>query len=720
MIHRRLLSTCIAAGLLVAAAPRAALADTAAQDDAALALLAARAPLAISGDGAWRLHVDSHDVLHRASLADATHESTTPLPAGVQVVAASADGRRVVLATNRECVGRVDFPAGDGAGSVAWRPVETSNGTPMRAAAAAWVAQMPADCGVHEPAPPVAISSDGRWIATPAVVVDASTNQVVASLPSDGGRVLRVAFVDHDARVMVVRAAPAGGLDVAVWDLASKALVDTASAASLQQDVSAATGALFHFRGGNAGAPLELVQLAPGACGAAPRLRTRVDGDVGASFAVDPFGRWFASVQPLDAQRDADDWAAGLRSALVVRDTASGHVIVRTASRFVLGGVAALPDGTGVFALGTRAIDPHTGEPALAPGADDLVRIDLSQAVATLPRDAARVYTTGYCREPGEAPGARAMARLEHPLTPAWTHDLAADAAALPAVDTAACPYAATAPVPFRTPDGGLWFDLGAQVVRLDPRTGEVVRSLPTPRAKNVCSVVAPSGAGFFSATGDTLTWRPLAAATDKTKRRVVERRPGWLATLAPARADVVRVIWAQADAVGQPGVDVADYDANGKRLGNFTAGASAPVTVDDAIAPSTDAAPACRDAHGLPVAIGYDWRAGPFGTQRGAVCGPLPGVARLVWWSGTPIAPRPQGEVALPVIAPAFDGPLGVVETDAQLHVVNLPLQREIAQIALPDVASGRAWVLANQRLVLVQSASVDGHARVRAYALP
>ncbi len=731
MTAHRLLATCIA---LAAAWPHAAHAD--AQDDAALAALAGRAPLAVSGDGAWRLHVDAHDVLHRASLADPAHETVTSLPPGVQAIAASADGRRLVIATNRACVGRVDFTA-DGAGSVTWRPIETSNGTPMRAAAAPWVAQMPADCGAHEPAPAVAISSDGRWIATPEVVVDASTNQVIASLPADGTRTLRLAFVDHDTRVLVARAAIANGVEVGVWDLAGKTLVnavDVPKAAWLQVDVSAATGTLFHAHEGGTDAPAEVLQLAPGSCSAAPRLRTRTDGGAGKSLVVDPYGRWFAWLQPVASpplqEQPLDSHGVrlppgpppepGPASRIVVIDMASGRELTSTLSRSNLGGLTALPDGSGLLALGTRIIDPHTGEPTVATDVDDLVRIDLSQAIATLPRDAARPYTTGYCREPGEAPGARAMARLAHPLAPAWTHDLAADAAATPAIDASACTYAGTAPVPFRTPDGGLWFDVGAQVVRLDPRTGEVVKSLATPRGKNVCSVVAPTGAGFFNATGDTLTWRPLAAATDKTRRRVIERRPGWAATLAPARDDVVRVLWTPVGATDQPGVNVVDYDANGKRVATFGVGAGSQPSIDDALAPASAAAAPCRDARGLPVAIGYDWRAGPFATQRGSVCGPLPGVPRLVWWSGTTIAPRPQGEVAVPVIAPASDGAIGVVETDGQLRVVNLALQREIAQIPLDDVASGRAWVFASQRLVLLQSASADGHARVRAYALP
>ena len=56
----------------------------------------------------------------------------------------------------------------------------------------------------------------------------------------------------------------------------------------------------------------------------------------------------------------------------------------------------------------------------------------------------------------------------------------------------------------------------------------------------------------------------------------------------------------------------------------------------------------------------------------------------------------------------------------DEQLHVVNLALQREFAQIDLAKVSDARAWVLAARRLVLVEATGGDGHRWVRAYALP
>ena len=686
MTPARVLSTCLAlAACVPALAQRDALADDA---------LAARAPLAVSGDGAWRLHVDARDVLHRASLGDVSVESTTPLPPGVQALASSADGRRVVLATTGQCIGRVDFDAATGnASGVAWR-----------AAAGGWVPQMPADCGTRAPAPPVAISADGRRVALPDAVVDAATGQVLASLPADPGRVLRLQFVDHDARLLVARTAPDHRLSLSVWDLASKALVEdveTSAAAAPRLDVSAQTGAVFRID-----PAFDLVQSSPGTCAATPRVRLRLGGDPGASFVVDPWGRWFASARALDAQRDAADVAAGLRSELVVRDMAGGQVLARTTSRFVLGGLVAAPDGAGVFALGTQAGDA-------AADADQLVHVALPAAVLARPRDLPGAFTPGFCREPGEAPGARAMARATRLLVPAWTHDLSADMTAAPPAEP--CPQDAALPAPFRTSDGGLWFDLGTQVVRLDPASGAVVKSLPTPRRKGVCSVVAPSGAGFFNATGDTLTWRPLAAATEPGRRRVLERRPGWTATLAPVRGDTVRVFWAHAATDGGSGVVAADYDANGKHLRDAAVDTSDPLAELEppALAP-------CHDARGTPVAIGYDWRAGPFGSQRGMTCGPLPGAARLIWWSGATISPRASAGDAAARLPPAIDGAIGVMADATQLHVVNLALQREIAQVALGDVVRGQAWVLASRRLVLVQSTASDGHAGLRAYALP
>lgn len=721
-----------------------------AQEEQLLEIQAARAPLTLSGDGAWRLHVDAHDVLHRVSLADPTRESTAQLPPGVQVLSASGDGLEVALATRHQCIGLVDFhvQAGDTA-KVSWRPwVANGEGVPLGPEIAAWTTQMPATCGDRPFAGPVAISSDGKLVAAGDSVVDSATNRVVASLPTRGVRVLRLQFVDHDARLLIATATLGDFLEAApdrsrlgfsVWDLASKTLVNAvevtdtrlATAASLQVDFSPQTGALFYIdgrrrdraeRSATPGAtpaplPLDLVALAPGACGTVPRTRASIGADVGASFVVDPYGRWFASAHPLTAARDGAELAAGARWALVVQDMGTGRQLERVTSKYALNGLVATPDGATLFALASQPFEPETGEPVAGwpavPDGEQVLELKLPEAATTATRDTAKAWERGFCRESGEAPGARMMARTEHLLKPLWTRDLGTPAAV---PEGGECGNAVGGPALFKTTDGALWIDRGTQVAKLDPLTGALALGLPTPRTNKVCSIVTPSGSGFISAGGDTLTWRPLAAATDPARRRVIQRRPGMSAFLMSARDDAVRVLWSD--------LVVTDYDSNGKRLHEFrTNEADMNNSADGEIGANGEVLQSpgpCHDLRGTPLTIGYDWRAGPFDSQRGVTCGPLPGVARLVWWSGATIAPRLDNSAPTPRATPAIDGAIAVAADDSTLHVVNLALQREIAQVDLTDGTDGRTWLLAAKRLVLVEATASDGHRWLRAYALP
>lgn len=756
----RLLSTIAAAAAALLALPPAGAVGFTAQESRLLEADAARAPLTLSGDGAWRLHVDAHDVLHRASLADPARESTLQLPHGVRMLSASGDGLAVALSTDRQCVGLVDFAVTPA--RLSWRPwVVSSDGVALGPERAGWTAQQPATCGTGPFVEPVAISADGKLVATRQWVVDATTNRVVASLPTAGAHVLRLQFADHDARLLVAsatlgersgQASGPGRLSLSVWALATGTLVNDveidgaplAAGAALRVDFSPQTGALFYVDERRrerarlsapageslAPMPLELVQLAPGACGVAPRTRATLADDIGGAFVVDPYGRWLAWSRPLAAPRDAAELATGARWVLAVQDMATGRTIERVPSRHALEGLVATPDGGTLFALAAPPVEPETGEPvAGAPAVPDgerVLEVKLPEAATTVPRDTAKAWERGFCRESGEAPGARAMARSEHVLQPLWTRDLGA-ATPSPSPDAPRCGPDAGGNALFRTPDGNLWLDLSTQVARVDPLTGALSAGLPTPRSKSVCSVVTPAGNGFLNAGGDTLTWRPLASATEAARRRVVDRHPGWSASFAAPRADVVRVLWVAGphaavarDADGVPqDLLVIDYDSSGKPVDEIrtteAAAADGLFDRDAAVLPAP-----CHDARGTPLAIGYDWRAGPFGSQRAVTCGPLPGMARLVWWSGASIAPRLDDSAPTPRTPPELDGAIAVVADDLQLHVVNLALQREFAQIDLSGVTQGRAWVMAAKRLVLVESTDGDGHRRVRAYALP
>ena len=759
----RLLAIVAALGLAALAPPPAYAAGFTDQEGRLLEIDATRAPLTLSGDGAWRLHVDAHDMLHRVSLADPALESSVQLPHGVRMLSASGDGLKVALSTDRQCIGLVDF-AGTAA-KVSWRPwVVDSQGLPLGPEAAGWAAQMPANCSNYPFVAAVAISSDGRLVATPDAVVDAASNRTVASLPTWNSHVLRLQFVDHDARLLIAGATlgqqlevppSPSGLSFSVWDLASKTLVNDVeidgtpllTAASMQVDFSPQTGALFYVderrrerallaaRPGETPVPLplDLVQVSPGACGAAPRVRAQIGDEIGASFVVDPYGRWFASSRPLVAPHDAAELATGARWALLVQDMATGRQLERVTSKYALSGLVATPDGGTLFALASQSIEPETGEPIAGspavPDGERLLEVKLPDAATTAPRDIAKAWERGVCKESGEAPGARAMARSEHPLKPLWSRDIGADTGApMHAPETARCAERPDGSRLFRAPDASLWLDLETQVARLDPMTGALAPGLPTPRTRSVCSVVTPAGNGFLNVSGDTLTWRPLAAAADPARRRVVDRHPGWSANVAGRLGDHVRVIWVageraavERDANGTPlNLLLADYDSNGKRTGPPMPVASASVSAGDDMF-DLDPPPApCHDARGTPLAVGYDWRAGPFGSQRAVTCGPLPGVARLVWWSGATIAPRTDSSEPTPRARPAIDGAIAAVADDLQLHVVNLALQREFAQIDLTDGTDGRTWVLASKRLVLVESTGSDGHRWLRAYALP
>ena len=487
-------STCIAA-LVAFAAASAGAAGFTDQELAVRATLDERAPLALSGDGAWRLHVDAHDVLHRVRIADPADESSVQLPPGVQALSASADGRKVALSTNPRCVGLVDFGphAGDMA-KVTWLSMAQGGG---------WVAQQPVGCDAEWPAATIALSSDGSRLATPDAVLDTTTAELVASLPAGSGGTLRLAFLANDTRLLVVRATPGessadGGLSISTWDLASKALVNDIETAgsSLSVDVSPQTGALFQVeqarrdRAPAVAAPPQLVRLAPDACGVAPRVRAPVVDAASGAFVVDPWGRWFASSHPLDATRDAAEIAAGLRSELVVRDMVTGEPMARIASAHALQGLVATPDGGTLFALAAQPIDAELGTARedwpVVPDAGQLVALTLPEASLGAARDTIQPASPSICKEAGEAPGARAMARSDRLLVPAWSRDLTADravASAMPvrtlatATDLEKCGNGPE-PIAFTTPDGGAALDLGAQVARLDLRTGAIVQWL--------------------------------------------------------------------------------------------------------------------------------------------------------------------------------------------------------------------------------------------------
>src|ERR1700761_1412662 len=90
------------------ALPAHASGDTA-EDNARAQAAALVAPLTLSADGLWRLHVDGHGVLHRVNLAEPSQQSQASLPTSVRRLSASRSGQKVAFATTTGCVGLTDF-----------------------------------------------------------------------------------------------------------------------------------------------------------------------------------------------------------------------------------------------------------------------------------------------------------------------------------------------------------------------------------------------------------------------------------------------------------------------------------------------------------------------------------------------------------------------------------------------------------------------------------
>jgi hypothetical protein len=239
-------------------------------EESALATVEARrAPLTLSANGQWRLHVDAMNVLHRTHLADEKRAQRIVLPQAGLRVAASRSGQRVAVSTGSACVALVDF--GDTvatAPTLTWVPSGPSN--PSAESLDFGGTEMPSekDCGsVGLGNSPVAISTDGRWLATPSQVYDIDTKTVIARLPGHSNGIgrrypLKLEFVDNNAKLLMVSATLGEGyeslslpsnLQFAVCDLSSKALYNLFSlnnatfwlSQSFFVDYSAQTGALY-------------------------------------------------------------------------------------------------------------------------------------------------------------------------------------------------------------------------------------------------------------------------------------------------------------------------------------------------------------------------------------------------------------------------------------------------------------------------------------------
>ena len=719
----------LATALLAASASGPVRADGASWESESAYLNARlQGPLALSADGQWRVHVDAANVLHRVNLDDPKQDFHVALPASVHTLAASRSGRKVALVTHGGCIALVDFGAGPApTPRVSWRPVPPQRSIDHASPGQRGTSTQP---WLDSPAPAcveahgasagdvIALSSDGRLLATPSEVVDLEAHRIVASLPRGRETPVLLRFVDRDTRLLTVDDAMMLGdaerlspdrLTIALWDLKTSALLslfdrkrDLRLRLSQLAELPSGSGTVYSVTqaaesyAGSQGGPTELTAWRADSCAALPPRRIPADGWTG--IAVDPAGRWIAGTRRVASGSQGAPAAGRVTDELVVVDIATGRELARSTWKHALHGLVASADGTRLHALAAASVEPYDQppdppDPALPIGR--VITIDLpSAALAPAPQRPAAWPAAG-CAIAREGPHAREVAHADRALTPLWSLQAQREASA-----SNPCPDTCIPLIVMR--DGSVWLDGDRTITQVDAATGHRGRTLPTPRSDKIRSVPLPASDGWFNAQGDTLSWRPFdASASGASTRRIVDTRPGREIILLQRQGDSVLVAWAhQAFGPKPAGAEIPDsrpttyvfYDAKGRAvsesLGTEDVQGDQWATSDELQHAATQAnSEACHDETGA-LASGFDWRLDRFNSIAAWSCGPAAGDARIVLWSDIDVRPRSDADmdaVGSRAIV-ATDGAFAVVQDGLKLRLFDASDRREFGSVVLPQ----------------------------------
>lgn len=689
------------------------------------------APLAISGDGRWRVHVDAAGVLHRVELATGRESGRVQLPPGALHLVASNDARRVLVRTSGGCVGRIDIDQPEPHRAAWLNPAEGG----ALDAAGEWTDSPAEGCDGNaaevRPDQGLALSSDGRLAAIGATTVDLGTHRVVARLPRAP---YWSAFADGDTRWLAAgvidnerdeSSEPPSESWSASWNLRTglldqvglmgssatgRGLVDTGWAAGSDE---------WHDFAGLSHDSLHVRTLSRSDCAAAPRLARWAPSQwFSAPLAWDPLGRWVA-VMAGDQETAHDQ--------LEVFDMATGRQLMHRRFGHELHGLTASPDGThlmGIVAPLPASAESKRPPPVSASEMGSVLTLDIPVGAATPapPRPASPAVA---CERPAGAIAAQRVERRDRVLPVAWSLNLPV---ATTEGSSATWP---PAPVVLRRNDGSLWLDRGTDLARVDPGTGRVLETLPTPRSGEVRSIVIAGtpAEGFVNAQGDTLTWRPLDQAQGKVRRHL-DTRPGMRVLAMAGMGRSAAVLWVPKGATPETAASwrVSVYDVSTGRVKH-----SAPVDpasdLSEAFAQGLVAEqtapplPPCAADRQTPSAR-YDWHIDTLGAATAHACGAA-GSAELVLWAGVDASP---GAASVghrhhrgARIFAADESIAAVRDEDGELYVLDATAHAELGRLA--PSSSDAAVLSATSRVLLVQQTSDDAdgpHIVIEAYRLP
>lgn len=715
------------------------------QQEALMAVQARSAPLALSGDGEWRLHVDSDHVLHRVSVRDEQLAQRFQLPLKARTLSASVSGQRVAFTSDSSCVGLVDFGS-DGAATptLRWLPSGPAVAPPQNADAPDHkVPGLPADheCGgwLDSMDRAIALSADGRWLATASQVIDVDARHVVATLDAMHPYVLSLEFLPDGKKLLIASAvlgerweaaAEPSHLQFSVWNLQSGRLdrlisldehLDLGVPQAYFHSYSSATGLLFrvdaqrHLRAmakapHGDDAPLELVQTGLGACKPVWRPVFPLVAREWQSMVVDPRGRWVAGVRPASRSEAGRQGAGDVVEWLEVFDLGTRRLITKRPFVQSVYGLVALPDGSAILGLTGPEIDQfgfQQEKEGVATG--EMFRLDVPLARVKRPQPMSAPWQDA-CLVEDEVKGARTLqqpgrnARLLWSITATELENL--------------CDYIQQETYSFLMPDQTLWMGSRAGISQIDPLTGRRLKTLPAPYKAKACHLPVPQSGGFISYEGDTLVWRALEAGV-AVGRKVIDRRPGWRVRYVrwDEAAGALVVYWvakprnrldgSQDDMLEDMAV-VLHHPQTLVKLSEVATTTAGNEMGGDGEPPQP--APCQREAG--PQTTGHDWRVSHFGSFRAYECGPAPGQTRTVLWSHIDVHPRVvSSEQDRVRRAWAVADGVAVAQDGNRLQVFDIKRRREMARIGIDQGEMNwdnpvAVHLLPGSALVLVETA--------------
>ena len=241
---------------------------------------------------------------------------------------------------------------------------------------------------------------------------------------------------------------------------------------------------------------------------------------------------------------------------------------------------------------------------------------------------------------------------------------------------------------------------------KIDPASGKILQRLPTPRSSSVCTLPLFERGQFLSWKGDTISLRPFAEKLNGKDRKILVRKPGWVAKDVQYRGDRIGVRWVDAryttaehlskdDRDSAEGSAAAiEYDMTGKPLKQVLGRAS----YGDAYFPEDDRYDASIFEEKPASQLGpYSWEPSYFGSVRARKRNSSGGQT-TVFWAGLKLDDVQRGMLASNKVV-GLGGAIGASIGNEGVNVYDALQRKEIARIekkSAREVAwEGRARIL-------------------------